>query len=101
MTTSGNTLSTMSSRAHMGMTARDTGGRPEGMAGRGADSGGARRHSQGAMAYLKNLADELDARGLVTQVIRARSGVAVVWVVNPRATAIHERVTCAPSPAGL
>jgi hypothetical protein len=53
------------------------------------------------MAYLKNLADELDARGLVTQVIRARSGVAVVRVVNPRATAMHERVTCAPSPAGL
>ncbi len=53
------------------------------------------------MAYLRNLADELDARGLKARVIRASSGVAFVRVVNPLATAMHEQVTCAPSPAGL
>jgi len=65
------------------------------------DDGVIHRHCQGAMAYLKNLADELDARGLIARVSRARSGVAFVRVVNPLATAMHEHVTCAPSPAGL
>ena len=53
------------------------------------------------MAYLKNLADELDARGLVARVLRTHSGVAYVRVVNPLATTMRENVTCAPSPAGL
>jgi hypothetical protein len=61
----------------------------------------ARRNRHGAIAYLKNLADELDARGLVARVIRTRSGVAFVRVVNPLATTMRENVTCAPSPAGL
>ena len=39
--------------------------------------------------------------GLVARVIRTRSGVAFVRVVNPLATAMRENVTCAPSPAGL
>ena len=65
------------------------------------DDGVVHRRCQGTMAYLKNLADELDARGLITRVSRARSGVAFVRVVNPLATAMHEHVTCAPSPAGL
>ena len=65
------------------------------------DDGRVHRHCQGAMAYLKNLADELHARGLMARVIRARSGVAFVRVVNPVATAMRENVTCAPSPAGL
>ncbi len=63
------------------------------------DDGRVHRHCQGAMAYLKNLADELHARGLMARVIRARSGVAFVRVVNPVATAMRENVTCAPSPA--
>ena len=62
---------------------------------------GASRHCQGAIAYLKDLADELDARGLVARVIRTGSGVAFVRVVNPLATTMRENVTCAPSPAGL
>ena len=65
------------------------------------DDGRVHRHCQGVMAYLKNLADELHARGLMARVIRARSGVAFVRVVNPVATVMHENVTCAPSPAGL
>ncbi len=67
-----------------------------------ADADGrASRHCQGAMAYLKDLADELDARGLVARVIRTGSGVAFIRVVNPLATTMRENVTCAPSPAGL
>jgi hypothetical protein len=44
---------------------------------------------------------ELDARGLVARVLRNRSGVAFVRVVNPLAVTLRESVTCAPSPAGL
>jgi len=65
------------------------------------DYDAARRSRHGAIAYLKDLADELDARGLVARVIRTRSGVAFVRVVNPLATTMRENVTCAPSPAGL
>ena len=65
------------------------------------DEGRVHRHYQGAMRYLKNLADELDACGLVARVLRTRSGVAFVRVVNPLATVMRESVTCAPSPAGL
>ena len=53
------------------------------------------------MGYLKSLAEELDALGLVARVIRTPSGVAFVRVVNPLATTMRENVTCAPSPSGL
>jgi hypothetical protein len=58
-------------------------------------------HPSRAMAYLRNLAEELDARGLVASVLRAHSGTAFVLVVNPVATTMCESVTCAPTPAGL
>ncbi|MGE5287702.1 MAG: hypothetical protein ACM3ML_10960 [Micromonosporaceae bacterium] len=67
----------------------------------GVPDGPAPHYSNGPMAYLKNLADELDARGLVARVLRTPSGVAYVRVVNPLATTMRESVTCAPSPAGL
>jgi hypothetical protein len=86
------------------MAQRSDGTRPAAATGppgtRGADDG-VRRHCHGAMAYLKDLADELDSRGLVARVIRTGSGVAFVRVVNPLATTMRENVTCAPSPAGL
>ncbi len=75
--------------------------RVAGAAGASGTDDGLRRHCHGAMAYLKNLGDELDTRGLVARVIRTRSGVAFLRVVNPLATAMRENVTCAPSPAGL
>jgi len=53
------------------------------------------------MAYLKELAEELDARGLVARVVRGRCGPAFVRVVNPLATTMQESVTCAPAPVGL
>ncbi|HUK72683.1 MAG TPA: hypothetical protein VLW50_28640 [Streptosporangiaceae bacterium] len=62
---------------------------------------GVRRHYHGAMAYLKDLAAELDSRGLAARVIRTGTGVAFVRVVNPLATTMRENVTCAPSPVGL
>ena len=61
----------------------------------------ARRHCHGAMAYLRISRMNWTARGLVARVIRTRSGVAFVRVVNPLATTMRENVTCAPSPAGL
>ncbi len=63
--------------------------------------GSVQRKSGGTMAYLKDLAAELQARGLLARVVRGRRGPAFVRVVNPVATTIHESVSCAPSPAGL
>src|SRR6266487_3245010 len=63
--------------------------------------GSVQRKSGGTMAYLKDLAAELQARGLLARVVRGRRGPAFVRVVNPLATTIHESVSCAPSPAGL
>jgi hypothetical protein len=97
------TVSTSGARAWQGNADRPAADRPAvgvraaGAAGADGDS----RHCQGVMAYLKNLADELAAIGLVARVIRMRSGVAFVRVVNPVATAMRENVTCAPSPCGL
>jgi hypothetical protein len=62
---------------------------------------GAVCHPSRAMAYLGNLAAELDARGLVAQVLRTHSGIAFVLVINPVAATMRESVTCAPTPAGL
>ncbi len=68
---------------------------------RKAGEAAAQRRAGKTMGYLKSLAEELHARGLVARVLRARSGVAFVSVVNPVATTMRENVTCAPTPAGL
>lgn len=54
--------------------------------------------SKDRVGYLEKLAEELDSRGLVARVVRARSGPVFLRVFNPEAASLAEDVTCAPVP---
>ncbi|MFC0038700.1 hypothetical protein [Actinomadura rayongensis] len=50
------------------------------------------------VAYLEDLEQALDTRGLVGRVVSTGTGHAFLRVINPDAASLAEDVTCAPSP---
>lgn len=50
--------------------------------------------------YLSMLADELTRRGFKAEVRTSRTGVPLVYVVNPAATVLSETIHCAQLPDG-